>query len=62
MARLKVRWAALPTSRLAEFAARYPGGVLPRALVFDHADSVRDVTVFAVRPGAGAPPAAGAAR
>jgi hypothetical protein len=49
MRRLKVRWAALPTSRLGEFAARYPSGALPRALVFDHADSVRDVTVFAVR-------------
>jgi hypothetical protein len=48
MRRLKVRWAALPTSRLAEFAARYPDRVLPRSLVFDHADSTRDVTVFAV--------------
>jgi len=51
MDRLKVRWAALPTSRLAEFAARYPGGALPRSLVFDHADPARDVTVFAVRTG-----------
>ncbi|MEP7027704.1 MAG: hypothetical protein ABI960_03835 [Candidatus Eisenbacteria bacterium] len=50
MRRLKVRWAALPTSRLAEFAARYPGGTLPRALVYDHSDSTLDVTVFAVRP------------
>jgi 4-amino-4-deoxy-L-arabinose transferase-like glycosyltransferase len=50
MRRLKVRWAALPTSRLAEFAARYPSRALPSSLVFDHADSTRDVTVFAVRP------------
>jgi 4-amino-4-deoxy-L-arabinose transferase-like glycosyltransferase len=49
MRRLKVRWAALPTSRLPEFAARYPEHMLPRSLVFDHADSTRDVTVFAVR-------------
>jgi 4-amino-4-deoxy-L-arabinose transferase-like glycosyltransferase len=48
MRRLKVRYAALPTSRLAFFAHRYPEGVLPRSLVFDHADSSRDVTVFAV--------------
>jgi hypothetical protein len=55
--RLKVRYAALPTSRLAEFAERYPGRRLPRALVFDHADEARDVTVFAVRApdGAAAP-------
>jgi len=50
MRRLKVRWAALPTSRLPEFAARYPGGALPRSLVYDHADSVTDVTVFSVHP------------
>jgi 4-amino-4-deoxy-L-arabinose transferase-like glycosyltransferase len=49
MRRLKVRYAALPTSRLGEFAGRYPEGALPRSLVFDHADSSRDVTVFAVR-------------
>jgi 4-amino-4-deoxy-L-arabinose transferase-like glycosyltransferase len=47
--RYRVRWAALPTSRLAEFAARYPGGRLPAALVPDHADPERDVTVFVVR-------------
>lgn len=47
--RHRVRWAALPTSRLAEFAARYPEGRLPAALVVDHADPARDVTVFAVR-------------
>jgi hypothetical protein len=47
--RLKVKYAALETSRLAEFAERYPGGRLPRSLVFDHADSTRDVTVFAIR-------------
>jgi hypothetical protein len=50
MRRLKVRWAALPTSRLAEFAARYPGGALPRSLTFDHADSTLDVTIFRVQP------------
>ena len=50
MRRLKVRWAALPTSRLAEFAARYPGGALPRSLVYDHADPLTDVTVFSVHP------------
>ncbi len=50
MRRLNVRYAALPTSRLREFAERYPRGALPRSLVFDHADSSRDVTVFAVRP------------
>jgi len=50
MRRLKVRWAALPTSQLHEFAARYPGGALPRSLVYDHADSTLDVTVFSVHP------------
>ena len=50
MRRLKVRWAALPTSRLAEFAARYPSGTLPRSLEFDHADSTVDVTLFRVQP------------
>ena len=49
MRRLKVRWAALPTSRLPEFAARYPGGALPRSLVYDHADPKTDVTVFRVQ-------------
>jgi len=47
--RYRVGWAALPTSRLAEFAARYPGGRLPAALVPDHADPERDITVFRVR-------------
>ena len=46
--RLHVRYAALPTSRLAEFAARYPGGRLPSVLVPDHADPALDLTVFAV--------------
>jgi hypothetical protein len=50
MTRLKVRWAALPTSRLAEYAVRYPEGRLPRSLVFDHADSTTDVTIFRVQP------------
>jgi len=48
MRRLKVKWAALPTSRLDEFAARYPERTLPRSLVFDHADSTTDVTVYSV--------------
>lgn len=47
--RYRVRWAALPTSRLAELAARYPSGRLPAALVPDHVDPERDITVFAVR-------------
>lgn len=47
--RLKVRWAALPISRLSEFAARYPGRRLPRALVLDHENPALDVSVFAVR-------------
>ncbi|HEY6866998.1 MAG TPA: hypothetical protein VI792_07065, partial [Candidatus Eisenbacteria bacterium] len=51
--RLKVRVAALPTSRLAELAARYRDGRLPAALVLDHADPTADVTLFRVR-GAGA--------
>ncbi|MBI1796509.1 MAG: glycosyltransferase family 39 protein [Candidatus Eisenbacteria bacterium] len=46
--RLRVRYAALPTSRLAEFAARYPDGRLPDLLVPDHEDPQRDVTVFRV--------------
>jgi hypothetical protein len=46
--RLRVRYAALPTSRLAEFAARYPGGSLPASLVLDHEDPRHDVTVFRV--------------
>lgn len=49
--RLKVRYAALPTSRLAEFARRFPEGRLPGMLVPDHEDPARDVTVFAIRTG-----------
>ena len=48
--RLRVRYAALPTSRLEEFASRYPGGRLPASLRRDHEDRERDVTVFEVRP------------
>jgi hypothetical protein len=51
MHRLKVHWAALPTSRLAEFAARYPGGRTPQSLVFDHSDSLREVSVHSIRTG-----------
>ena len=46
--RLRVRYAALPTSRLPEFAERYPGRHLPRILLVDHVDPLRDVTVFRV--------------
>jgi len=55
--RLKVRYAALPTSRLAEFAGYYPGGRLPAALVVDHELSDYDFTVFRVviSPSAPAP-------
>jgi len=47
--RLNVRLAALPTSRLEQFAARYPGGRLPSVLVFERSVPALDVTVFAVR-------------
>ncbi len=47
--RLKVRYAALPTHRLGEYAAHYPEGRLPAALVFHHQDPAHDVTVFEVR-------------
>ena len=47
--RLKVRVAALPTSRLAQFAARFPGGRLPAELVFERSDPALDVTLFSVR-------------
>ena len=50
--RFKVRYAALPSSRLVEFAARYPGGHLPAMLVLDHVDPQRDVTVFRVEDAA----------
>jgi hypothetical protein len=46
--RLKVRYAAFPTSALAMLAARYPDGRLPATLVFDHANDADDVTVFRV--------------
>ncbi|MBI1798809.1 MAG: glycosyltransferase family 39 protein [Candidatus Eisenbacteria bacterium] len=52
--RLRVRYAALPTSLLPKLAARSPSGRLPRSLVFDHADSARDVTVFRIEDPAGA--------
>ena len=47
--RLQVRYAAFPTSRLAELAAHFPDGRLPDALVADHADPAHDVTIFQVR-------------
>jgi dolichyl-phosphate-mannose-protein mannosyltransferase len=46
--RLKVRVALLPTSRLDQFAARFPGGHLPPQLVFERSDPVLDVTLFSV--------------
>jgi hypothetical protein len=49
MRRLRVRYAALPSSRLAEFAAHYPGGRLPEALVLDHENAACDISVFEVR-------------
>jgi Dolichyl-phosphate-mannose-protein mannosyltransferase len=49
MSRLHVRYAALPTSRLAGLAARYPGGRLPSQLVLDHADPDHDISIFEVR-------------
>ncbi len=56
--RLRVRYAALPTSRLAEFAERFPERRLPGILTVDHEDPARDVTVFEVL----APGVAGVAR
>jgi 4-amino-4-deoxy-L-arabinose transferase-like glycosyltransferase len=49
MRRLKVRLAALPSSRLGQFAARFPGGRLPAALVLERSDPTLDVTLFSVR-------------
>jgi 4-amino-4-deoxy-L-arabinose transferase-like glycosyltransferase len=46
MRRLHVRYAALETARLSEFAARYPGGRLPSALELDHENRDAGVTVF----------------
>ncbi len=54
--RLKVRYAALPTSALADLAARYPDRRLPAALVVDHANAATDVTVFRVVDAAAARP------
>lgn len=48
MRRLKVRMAALPTSRLAELADRYPEGRLPASLVEERSDAARDLTMFRV--------------
>jgi hypothetical protein len=47
--RYRVRWAALPTSRLEELGARYPDRRLPGLLVPVWEDRARDVTVFRVR-------------
>jgi hypothetical protein len=48
--RLRVRYAALPTARLAELGARYPGGRLPDAFQLDHVDSATGFSMFAIRP------------
>jgi hypothetical protein len=48
--RLRVRLAVLPTARLAEFAARYEGGRLPAALVFEREEPKLGVTLFRVDP------------
>ena len=53
--RLKVRWAALPTSRIPTFAARYPNRQLPASLVVHHVDPKLDITVFQVRDAAEGP-------
>jgi 4-amino-4-deoxy-L-arabinose transferase-like glycosyltransferase len=47
--RLKVRLAALPSSRLAQLAARFPAGHLPPQLVLERSDPALDVTLFSVR-------------
>jgi hypothetical protein len=47
--RLKVRYAAFPTSRLEELASHFPDGRLPLSLRIDHVDPGHDVTIFKVR-------------
>ena len=47
--RLKVRMAVLPTDRLEQLAARYPGGHLPPELVFERSDPALGVTLFTLR-------------
>lgn len=47
--RLRVRWAALPTSVLPRLAERSPGGRLPAALEPVSVDPARDITLFRVR-------------
>jgi len=49
--RLRVRYAALPTSRLPELAAHYPGGRLPAAFVPDHEVPELDLSVFRIVAG-----------
>lgn len=56
--RLRVRYAALPTSRLAELSARFPGQRLPRMFVPVRSDPALDITVFRIEAdaaGAGPP-------
>jgi hypothetical protein len=48
VARYHVRYVALPTHRVADIAARYPGGALPALLVRDHEDPLHDLTIFRV--------------
>lgn len=49
MRRLKVRYAALPTSRLPQFAARYPGGALPDYFELLRENEDHDVSIFRIR-------------
>jgi hypothetical protein len=53
--RFKVRYATLPTSRLADLARRYPDHQLPAAFAVDHVDAAHDLTVFRVRDPQAAP-------
>jgi hypothetical protein len=46
--RLKVRYAALPTANLEEYARRYPGGALPDFFVPDHENPEHGVSVFRI--------------
>jgi len=52
--RLKVRYAALPTSRLGIYAARFEGGRLPDCLEPLRSDPGTDITLFRVRDDAAA--------
>jgi hypothetical protein len=47
--RLRVRYAALPTSRLDEYAGRYPGGALPSYFELEYQNTELDVSIFRIR-------------